>query len=518
MSGWALLFASPVGAYEARTHEQLSNVAFTLSRVEAILQEAYGIEPDAVFRQRRIGLPGGRRTAQDWVTIGGSYEDVPFWRVLNHFYDPLRTEGLGWLGGAAAPDWALEPAGPLDGQNHSYRDARSAFYQGLTASSPAARERELGFAFFALGHVIHLIQDVAQPQHVRRDVHPPFTRRASFIEAYVERNVTEFPLSGGAIPQPARLRDLWTNGGAGLADFTNANFVSAGTNVTELRDGATGEGYPQPALSLALAGTVEPPDMCRDGVPAPAPLTIFGNWIVDPLTGATDLNPRMTTHSIFDQRLIERGEPPVFALNCFNVDAQADRLLSRAVGYSAALLRYFFRGQLDMEVSNVGVRIANWTPGETMAGTFELYHDAADGTRRRLTSWTLQLPPDQYSQHLSTPRLPPADAGAPCLLVFRGTLGQEEDAVAGVLGPCPLEFDDGPPPDPGRPPDEPPVEQYTNWWCFHRDGFGDIRGPILTSVPVGHDPLAWYQYLLGTPTIVALRCDPFVQGAGPPSY
>jgi hypothetical protein len=166
----------------------------------------------------------------------------------------------------------------------------------------------------------------------------------------------------------------------------------------------------------------------------------------------------------------------------------------------------------------VGVRIANWTPGETMAGTFELYHDAADGTRRRLTSWTLQLPPDQYSQHLSAPRLPPADAGAPCLLVFRGTLGQEEDAVAGVLGPCPLEFDDGPPPDPGGPPDEPPLEQFTNWWCFHRDAFSHIGGPILTSVPVGHDPLAWYQYLLGTPTIVALRCDPVVQGAGPPSY
>ena len=159
-------------------------------------------------------------------------------------------------------------------------------------------------------------------------------------------------------------------------------------------------------LSLALQDTIEPPAVCRDGAPAPAPLTIFGNWIVDPLTGATDLNPRMTTHSIFDQRLIERGEPPVFALNCFNVDAQADRLLSRAVGYSAALLRYFFRGRLGMEVSNVGVRIANWTPGETMAGTFELYHDAADGTRRRLTSWTLQLPPEQYSQHLSTPRLP----------------------------------------------------------------------------------------------------------------
>ena len=62
------------------------------------------------------------------------------------------------------------------------------------------------------------------------------------------------------------------------------------------------------------------------------------------------------------------------------------------------------------------------------------------------------------------------------------------------------------------------MEQFINWRRFDRDAFSHIGGPILTSVPVGHDPLAWYQYLIGTPTIVALRCDPVVQGAGPPSY
>src|SRR5262249_36531822 len=153
---------------------------------------------------------------------------------LNHFYDPLHNEGLGWLGGVPAPEWGLEPAGDLDGQNHSYHDARNAFYQGLTASSPTTRERELGFTFFSLGHVIHLLQDVAQPQHVRLDVHPPFTARASLIEAYVDRNVTEFALAGGALPQIARPRELWTNEGAGLADYTNVNFVSDGTNIREL--------------------------------------------------------------------------------------------------------------------------------------------------------------------------------------------------------------------------------------------------------------------------------------------
>jgi hypothetical protein len=513
-----VLAARSASAYESRTHLLLSLTAFEVSGISNLLADTYGVAPSDVFRSRYFSFVTGPYTAAQWVRQGGAQEDVPFWRVLNHFYDPFHDEGLGWLGGVAAPDWALEPAGELDGQNHSYRDARNAFYQGLTASSPTTRERELGFTFFALGHVIHLIQDVAQPQHVRLDAHPAFTPRASLIEAYVDRNVTEFVLDGHPMPQITDPRELWTNDGAGLADYTNANFVSAGTNISAWRDGATAERYPQPTLSLALRSTIDPPTACRDGFSAPATLTAFGNWIVDPLTGARELNPWMTTHSVFDQRLIERGEAPIFTLNCFNIDAQADRLLKRAVGHSAALLRYFFRGQLAMEVSNVGIQLANWTPGEAMGGTFELYYDDPDGTRRRLASWTLQLLSGQQSSPLSTARLPQSYASAPCMLVFRGTLGQERDAVAGVLGPCPLEFQENPPGPGNPPPGDPPIEQFTNWWCFDADAFGRIDGPILTSVPMGHDPLEWYQYLLGTDSITVLRCDAFVPGANPPTF
>ena len=513
--------ALPAGAYDTRTHRQLSNVAFTTSGISMTLQDQYGVDPDAVFRQRLIGLPGGRLKAEDWVTIGGSYEDIPLWRVLNHFYDPVHNEGLGWLGGVAAPDWALEPNGPIDGQNHSYRDARDAFYQGLTASSPDRRERELGFTFFALGHVIHLIQDVAQPQHTRHDAHPPFAGHASLIEEYVDENVVKFALSGAAMPVISHPRELWTTtDGAGLADYTNASFVSAGTNFTDLRDGAIAEGYARPALSLARQGSIDPSMACRDGLVAPASLTVFGNQIVDQLTGETDVNPLMTTYSVFDQRLLERGERPVFALNCFNIDAQADRLLPRAVAYSAALLRYFFRGQLAVEVTDAGVRIANWTPDETMAGTFELYYDSDDGTRHRLSSWTVQIPPEQASPVLDTARLHASDTTMPCMLVFRGALGQESDAVAGVFGPCPFETSTGSTGSGDSPPPsgDPPIQHFTSWWCFVRDAWDAIGGPILTSVLVGEDPVAWFESQYAGPGIVVLRCDPFIAGAPPPTY
>src|SRR5262249_48715370 len=151
--------------------------------------------------------------------------------------------------------------------------------------SPDRRERELGFTFFALGHVIHLIQDVAQPQHTRQDAHPPFGGRASFIEEYVDENINRFELSEGVLPEVAHPRELWTTtDGAGLADYTNASFVSAGSNFTNLRDGAIAEGYPRPALSLALQSSIGTSTACRDGAVAPAPLAAFGNWIVDPFT------------------------------------------------------------------------------------------------------------------------------------------------------------------------------------------------------------------------------------------
>src|SRR5262245_40895559 len=115
-----ILTVSLADAYEAETHRTLSDAAFTQSRIADTLQNAYGIEPDALFRQRAVGFPGGTRRPSEWVSTGGAYEDLPPWRVVNHFYDPINKKGLDWAGGAPSPDWALEPTGPLDGQSHSY--------------------------------------------------------------------------------------------------------------------------------------------------------------------------------------------------------------------------------------------------------------------------------------------------------------------------------------------------------------------------------------------------------------
>src|SRR5262249_13656288 len=166
----------------------------------------------------------------------------------------------------------------------------------------------------------------AQPQHTRDDSHFFLGPRASLLEKYVDGNIGLFALDGASLPPVFRVRDLWATAtgalmtGFGLAEFSNMNFVSAGTNFTERRTGATADQFPSPTLNLGDARGSSQGDSCQDGARAPgAPgsLTFFGNAFPDPVTHVTLPNPRMTTESIFDQYLVDLGLPSIFALNCF---------------------------------------------------------------------------------------------------------------------------------------------------------------------------------------------------------
>ena len=449
---WLLVVALPImaSAYDLDTHEQLSRSAFDTSGMASTLQSVYGILPVDTFRGRLPFFIWERHTPADWIAEGGRDEDSPLWRVLNHFYDPYHDEPLTVLGsmlGERAPDWALEDRGDFFSQNHSYKDARAAFYLGLTASNSTTRERELGHTFYALGHVIHLIQDMAQAQHTRNDQHFFIGPSSSLMETYVEGLSgfvggldARFPLFGASVPAVMRVRDLWVTGtgtqmtGFGMSEFSNINFVSAGTNFTELRTGATAERFPRPILNLNDSSTSSPADACKDGAQAPGPLTFYANSFTDPVTGRDLRNERMTTYSIFDQYLVARGRQPIFALNCFNLDTAADTLLPRAVSYSAALLQYFFRGQFSADPVSAGgsaqlaFDLRHLTPGEDFAGTAAIYYDTTAGQRVPVTglapsSLTFTAPAPVVRVSFDRPSDNPSDA---YVIVLMGRLGQED--------------------------------------------------------------------------------------------
>jgi hypothetical protein len=241
--------------------------------------------PDLVHEQSVIGWLMRGAIREDDVALTGclaiKYEarnflegcnprDDPYGdieRPLNHFYDPIADRGLGRFPfyGDRAPDWALGRAdsigqgGVVDTarRNHfSIVDARQAMYYALSGRVPsgqvpddATRKAWWATTFRSLGDAMHLLQDMAQPQHTRNEPHS-----GSIFEAYIEARahggsergykidgttVTLAPLDFGSHPAPAfnRYADHWSTGkgidslqGKGLANYSNRGFFTEERN------------------------------------------------------------------------------------------------------------------------------------------------------------------------------------------------------------------------------------------------------------------------------------------------
>ena len=451
---------SPGLSYELKTHEQISTAAFSRS----ILSGTYLEEQIALASPELLGPGRLRLHLRDWLTLGSQREDdlnLISWqpvRVRHHFYDPLYDRPLsapqvGALG-SRAPDWALEDPATISGQEFSWRDARRSFHNALTAEFPTVREVDLARTFLTLGHVIHLIQDMAVPEHTRNDWHagllnPIFPAGTpSIYERRVDQRIRDLALTGYPPPRFDQLRHFWSTGdGRGLAEFTNRNFISKDTNFEALEEGAVGRDrrtehvYPSPRLRLALREDVDVAAL--PGLPQglAGRVTFFGHVGDDRLTGEALQNPRLTSFSIFDAALERRGARPIFTVNRYTVDAAAGLLLPRAVGYSAALLDYFFRGRLELEFDPEPVNedlailtMVNRSPEPIGPGTLALYADQADGRRVPVPGTTVELSasvaPDQPITSLTVQR---TLEGQRLTAVYQGRLGHEAEAVVGKV-------------------------------------------------------------------------------------
>lgn len=92
---------------------------------------------------------------KELIIKGSIEEDDPALRVINHFYDPIY--GIGINNSRTAPDWAIND-NPEN--QYSWPMAIRHYAEG--------REDE---AFLALGHILHLIEDMSVPDHTRNDPH-----------------------------------------------------------------------------------------------------------------------------------------------------------------------------------------------------------------------------------------------------------------------------------------------------------------------------------------------------------
>ena len=162
-------------------------------------------------------------------------------------------------------------------------------------------------------------------------------------------------------------------------------------------------------------------------------------------------------HTHFDELsyLIRQYEKP--ALDEFCYDNYARLLIPRAVAYSAEIPRYFFRGDIDAvdaktvttdgKISGITMKVKNNTPGERLSLGFmkiACSYNTPGTTARsyRISADTFVLGidsgqttgdfPSGEDFKFTFPDPIPSDAtGIEYMLVFRGGLGAEADAVAG---------------------------------------------------------------------------------------
>ncbi len=389
--------------YEATTHRVLTEAA----AVSSVLSDAGNdparppklvtlgfLRPLNDIRQRFVNSKGSLGTLLAILQDGAEFEDDAL-RSMHHFFDPRTDRGLHFdpasypndsvlqiaiadINASTLPslEWSLGTSlMATANNNYTYNKARDYWFQSVTNLSSAMRDNNTALAFESLGHIVHHIQDMAQPQHVRNDPHlqdsqvdkqcaPPTNsfyaalcpayqtlRNESFYEKWTKDLGTHIPTGGyGAVYGPmsdglavfTTPSSYWMSQGKGLAEYTNRNFVSAGTTSVSppllgawyevtLRDVCTGAYLPCPNIDLNL------------------PVVFFPSVVDDQFRASSIAHPYAAAASLFSpdfQTYYGTFYPLVVNRATITVDHQY--LLPRAVGYSAGLINYFFRG--DMEI------------------------------------------------------------------------------------------------------------------------------------------------------------------------
>jgi hypothetical protein len=455
-------------AYEVKTHVRLSQKAATCSELsnqefvsglglkslndeDSIWTEPIDDQDDKpakwilewIKEYEDPNDKGYKSTIKTLIGWGAKFEDeATTTRPLNHFFDPLDGKPIHPCPPLSdcytSPDWSLEDGMPqpnLSNQENSFFDANDYLRYALGLADETDRNLAWGDLFQTIGMVIHHVQDMAQPQHVRNDDHCDgdadgvncyvLFHNPSYYEKYTNAHRAALlnTYSCASYPQLdlkrfARARDFWvTASGAnlGMAEFTNHNFVSAGTNFRK-RGGIVADGeYPQPDPQNGGSGVRTTHFDIRTLLSDPAFALPGEMWfletdVTDGYRNITVPNPRTSAYSLWDNKLerynvsflVDR-KYRAFNLNRFNFEAGYEFLMPRAIAYSAGLINYFFRGRMKVSKSTyiggnkIRITVSNTTAEEnpggapftftgsgTQAGKFFLYQDQADGTRWEL--------------------------------------------------------------------------------------------------------------------------------------
>lgn len=416
---------------EDTTHVDLTSAA---------VRNSQAADGTGSFVSNYLGIDTGILTFIDWGGgLGGTKDQIINWfkkgardedkgdRSLYHFHDPYYTNpwtgaGLSLPTSPGSPEesalvWAKDS---VSQQNNSIGDwswtsSRSHYLNALTYQLKTDRDSALVQTFIGLGHLVHLVQDMAQPDHVRNDPHPLDAseqwlglRFRVGIESWAQVNRTTTSIYIFTSP-PVRptfspsttpsfsMSSYWDtdqyNGtlkvppgsqstNFGLSEFTQTNYFSDDTIYSNIPDDLF---FPtRDFTNYALCN---------------------GTYTIGPFTlnrpywgrKACDTNGKPQDYFIANSLLNFGVVNPSNAVLDDNVYNQyASELLPYAVGYSAEFINYFFRGQIKLFPPNTGVYAITspWSTsgfGSTPSSYFRVNAQNVTLTGEEMTGGTVQL-------------------------------------------------------------------------------------------------------------------------------
>jgi hypothetical protein len=471
-------------AHDTDLHSKMSEAAFISSaNLSGFFED--NLAPDAQFFMKFTYASKSKRAIQ-WLSEGSIDEDHGDFRVRFHFYVPVPrsrtgdrklTDGLTGINDDSFR-WA---SGNAAGNSESWRKARDYEYDGIISESSSERSASLGHMFKALGHVIHLNQDLSQPSHARNDnhIHVPGTQIGdpSKIEKYglgtYFKEAAKLGASGitAAFPFSTVTWEEWRAAGfdsleafwdrkkyngqrealladeanafpstdsLGLAEYTSGNFLSDDALYTEVRNLKPQHIFPFPAM---FSGTDY-----RTAVrfPAAAAKPVFLNKDLQKkrvYIQKTGDGTQMKFHSAVSYLGVKKKDPTyAVGINDNNVlQEYLSILIPTAIQYSTGILDYFFRGKLETTMvpnssGGYNLTIKNVSGQDFHGGEFQLYWDDASGNRTRLLNpgsstdgnfipgWSGTLTILNNGTASATFK-PPTSAVRSYTLVYKGTIG-----------------------------------------------------------------------------------------------
>jgi len=299
---------------------------------------------------------------QDILEAGSILEDSVYsnsWfsgdgRFNNHFYDPQQGgKGLtiGYGRRVNALKWTKDGWRNI----YSYNKAIEYYHRAFEESTPEERNKYQAKMLVSVGHILHMVNDMNVPAHTRDDSHPFHEPLEKYMRGgekgkedigfYVRGDGIKDNLNVGAVNEIKKY-DNFAKYMTTEATYTSTHFVSEDTSSSLL---VAGDIHPN-ANDVTLSNTEDLGDGLfkyyyisnENGKKLGIHLKSYLHETLEPLVNTSELSATST----FD------GDNSVLQEN-------GEFLIRRAVANAKGFVEYFFRGQIEANITEDGVVVKN---------------------------------------------------------------------------------------------------------------------------------------------------------------